>query len=263
MGVPFKILTYNVHRGRSAIRRRDICESIAKILDFSSADAVCLQEVWQDEGIDDHRLAPHLCDVRWPHRVFSKTVDLPGGLQGNAILSQRPVSEWAHFDVSVPHREPRGMLHSVVQAPGALPVTVFNVHLGLSRAERRAQVELLVRFIDIQTDPHAPLVILGDFNDWRRELTPYFREELAVSEAIVERRGRHGATYPALLPVLSLDRIYYRNCRLLEARIVRERQCLRLSDHLPVEAVFELPRGAPAAATGKLPGAPDGQVLNR
>ncbi len=240
MSLPFKILTYNVHRGESAFRVRDICEDVARILDFWSADAVCLQEVWKDDGFGSHRLEPYLCDERWPHRIFETTAQFRRGFQGNALVSRRPIRRWTGFDISMPTRESRGMLHAVIDAPGGVDAHVFNVHFGLKRWERRAQVSLLGDYIDAGVKKDAPLFVLGDFNDWRGELSDLLWAEFGLKEVLQTEDGRHGKTFPAFLPVLSLDRIYYRNAELRSARIVREKPCLKLSDHLPVEAEFVL-----------------------
>lgn len=240
VGERFKLLSYNVHRGRSAFRRRDITASVAEILDFSSADAVCLQEVWRDEGFDVHRFEEHT-RARWDHRVFAQTAAFRRGVQGNAVLSRMPVAAWRHFDVSIPHREPRGLLQATLQPRGgSREVELFCVHFGLKATERRRQVELLTRFIDEHIAPDAPLFIAGDFNDWRCELTGAFERGLGMKEVMCEAGGKLGRTYPALAPFLPLDRIYFRNGRLKRARIVRDRACLMLSDHLPIEAEFEL-----------------------
>lgn len=237
---PFKILTYNVHRGRSLVRRRDICAQVARILDFSSADAVCLQEVWRDEGFDRHRLHDHLCERTWPHRVFEATASFASGAQGNAIVSRSRVKHWSLFDISVPRREPRGILHAVLAGVGDREVEVFNVHFGLSRRERLTQVRLLAEFVEKFVAPDAPLFVVGDFNDWLREISKDLDAALGLSEVTLARFGRHGGTYPSLWPFLPLDRIYFRNAELVSSRIVREKECLKLSDHLPVEAEFRI-----------------------
>jgi endonuclease/exonuclease/phosphatase family metal-dependent hydrolase len=237
MSTAFKLLSYNVHRARSAFRKRDIAQSVARILDFSSADAVCLQEVWQDEGFQAHRLEEHTQE-RWDHRVFAATAQFPAGVQGNAVLSRRALTGWRQFDVTIPHREPRGLLH--VTLAGATPVALFCVHFGLKAHERRRQAALLRDYIEAEVDKDAPLFIAGDFNDWRRELAPLMRRSLGASEVMEAASGKLGRTFPALWPVLALVRIYFRNCRLKRARIVRDRACLLLSDHLPIEAEFEI-----------------------
>lgn len=230
----FKLLTYNVHRGQSAIRRRDICERVSRILDFSSAHAFCLQEVWQHEGFERHQLEEHLCDMRWPHRVFARTANFRLGAQGNAVVSQLPVRQWSYLDISIEKREPRGILHVELELGGGAPdITIFCVHFGLLSSERRLQADQLRRFLEERIDRKAPVLIAGDFNDWRHSLGRFFEKELGVREVA-------GKTFPSFFPLLSLDRIYYRNCRLKNARIVRDRHCLALSDHLPVEAEFEV-----------------------
>jgi endonuclease/exonuclease/phosphatase family metal-dependent hydrolase len=235
-----KLLTYNVHRGRSAFRRRDVCAEIAGILDFSSADVVCLQEVWQHDGVDRHQLEDHTADL-WEHRVFARNVTFRQGAQGNAVLSRLPVTLWNNFDISIARREPRGILHTQLQVPGKdAHVTVFCVHFGLTLSERRRQAALLEQFIGRHVPHGAPYFVAGDFNDWTGELHGFFRDRLHAHEVMQEASGRAGRTFPALWPLLSLDRIYFRNCRLKFARVVRERRCLALSDHLPIEAEFEI-----------------------
>ena len=235
-----RLLTYNVHRGRSAIRGHDICERVAKILDFSQADIFCLQEVWQHDGFDRHQFEAHLCDQRWPHRVFVKTATFAAGTQGNAVVSRTPIVAWNYLDISVAKLEPRGILHAAVQF-GDATVQVFCVHFGLFGYERRRQAALLMRFIEEKIPPDAPIVVAGDFNDWTHRLAHRFTKEFGFSEVIGRTGGLPGRTYPSFMPLLRLDRIYYRNAHLLNARIVSERSALRLSDHLPIEADFELP----------------------
>ena len=53
--------------------------------------------------------------------------------------------------------------------------------------------------------------------------------------------GRAARTFPSLLPLLSLDRIYFRGFRLLAAQVHRGAPWSLLSDHLAVSA--ELTRG--------------------
>ena len=234
-----KVLTYNVHRGRSALRRRDVSARIGEILDFRRADVVCLQEVWQDEGFDAHRLEAHT--GLWENRLFAHNVRFARGRQGNALLSRLAVNAWEQCDLSVPRREPRGVLHARLTVPGSvLPLSVFCVHLGLGADERLAQARRLKRLIEERVASDAPYVVLGDTNDWRGRLHGFFRDELGAREAVVEATGRLGRTYPAYLPVLALDRIYFRNCRLRVARVYRDARCVALSDHLPVEAELEL-----------------------
>mgnify|MGYP003693771521 CR=1 FL=1 len=56
----------------------------------------------------------------------------------------------------------------------------------------------------------APLIIAGDFNDWRRKGDRTLTDELGVYEVFEEVKGRPARTFPSVLPVFRLDRIYAR-----------------------------------------------------
>jgi endonuclease/exonuclease/phosphatase family metal-dependent hydrolase len=92
---------------------------------------------------------------------------------------------------------------------------------------------------------HLPTVIAGDSNDWRntlskRILIPHgFRQATAPT-----RRYR---TFPAFLPLASIDKIFYRGPLVaVETRVVRGGLARRASDHLPVVCDFHLEeRGKP------------------
>jgi endonuclease/exonuclease/phosphatase family metal-dependent hydrolase len=236
----FKVLTYNIQRGRSAVRRRDILAEIYVLLETSGADIVCLQEVWQNDGVDEHQLEA-LCDQRFEHQLFAKNAVFPKGSQGNAVLSRFPVVRWRNVDISVGGLEPRGFLHVEATTPSGIPLEILCCHFGLRAAERRMQALLLQRFIATETVKEAPVILAGDFNDWRGREEAIIAEAHQFEEAMHATTGRFGKTFPSVLPMLPLDRIYYRNCRLKGARVLRRHAPARaVSDHCPVEAVFEL-----------------------
>lgn len=236
----FKILTYNIQRGRSAVRRREILDQIVRILETSGADIVCLQEVWQHVGIDEHQLE-ELCDERWHHRLYGKNAIFPNGSQGNAVLSRFPVKRWSNVDVSVGGHEPRGFLHVEAETPSGRPLEVICCHFGLRAAERRMQALWLQQFIHSKIGGELPVVMAGDFNDWRGRPEAIMASEHQFREAVREVTGRFGRTFPSFMPLLPLDRVYYRNLALRNARVIRrEEQVAAWSDHLPIEAVFEL-----------------------
>lgn len=235
-----KVLTYNIQRGLSAIRRRDIVSEIVMILETSNADFVCLQEVWQQDGLDEHQLEA-LCERGWHHRLFGKNAVFPTGSQGNAILSRFPVERWSNVDVSVGDQEPRGFLHVKAATPGGMPIDVLCCHFGLSAAERRMQALWMQQFIASHIPPGTPVIMAGDFNDWRGRPGAVMAEAYQFSEAIYALTGKFGRTFPSFFPLLPLDRIYFRDCRLRTARIIRHLEPrTTMSDHLPVEAIFEL-----------------------
>ena len=67
-----------------------------------------------------------------------------------------------------PASEPRGLLHCVLTLPDGLPALhVMCVHLGLRESHRRHQLARLCETVQQEVPADAPLVVAGDFNDWR------------------------------------------------------------------------------------------------
>jgi endonuclease/exonuclease/phosphatase family metal-dependent hydrolase len=86
----------------------------------------------------------------------------------------------------------------------------------------------------------APLIIAGDFNDWRRKGDRMLIDELRLVEVFEEFRGRPARTFPSLLPVFRLDRIYARGLDVVDARVHYAFPGNRMSDHAALAATFEL-----------------------
>jgi len=88
-----------------------------------------------------------------------------------------------------------------------------------------------------------PLVIAGDFNDWRSKADRALQHELGVVEVFSAAGGRPARTFPSVLPVFRLDRIYARGLRILGADVHYAYPLARLSDHAALAATFEVVRG--------------------
>jgi endonuclease/exonuclease/phosphatase family metal-dependent hydrolase len=245
--VNLKILTYNIHRA-IGVDRRFRPERIVEILVHHDADLVLLQEV--DEGAPRSReldLAKELAYASgYPHFAVGHNVSLKKGRYGNATLSRFPILRERNIDLSVAESWiRRGCQHtSVLVREDAPPIEIFNLHLGLSARERQKQVSLLAHSSEFSgVDGHTPMLVGGDFNDWRSLLWPVFTNGHGFQSATDSRTGRRRAlaTYPSFSPQGALDRIYFRGplqlagvhrCRLQIARVA--------SDHLPVMAEFDL-----------------------
>jgi endonuclease/exonuclease/phosphatase family metal-dependent hydrolase len=245
--VHLKILTYNIHRA-IGVDRRFRPERIIEILHHHNADLVLLQEV--DEGAPRSReldLAKELAEASgYPHFAVGHNVSLKKGRYGNATLSRFPILRERNIDLSVAESWiRRGCQHtSVLLKEGARPLEIFNLHLGLSARERQKQVELLARSSEWSgVGEDTPVLVGGDFNDWRSLLWPVFTNGLGFQSATDSKTGRRRAlaTYPSFSPQGALDRIYFRGplrlsgvhrCRLQVARVA--------SDHLPVMAEFDV-----------------------
>jgi endonuclease/exonuclease/phosphatase family metal-dependent hydrolase len=244
--LPLKILTYNIHRA-IGVDRRFRPERIIRILKHYGADVVLLQEV--DEGAPRSRelnLAQELAhQAGYPHFALGHNVSLRKGRYGNATLSRFPILRERNIDLSVAQSWiRRGCQHTTVQVNERTQLEVFNLHLGLSARERLQQIELLSRSHEFSGVPEGtPMLVGGDFNDWRSLLWPTFTNGFGFSCATDSKTGRRGAiaTYPSFSPQGGLDRIYFRGpLRLLTVRRCRLQVSRVASDHLPVIADFEM-----------------------
>jgi endonuclease/exonuclease/phosphatase family metal-dependent hydrolase len=255
---PIRLLTLNAHQGFAAFKRRTLLSRLREALRASDADLVFLQEVGGDHGEDVGQ--PHyefLADQMWPQYAYGRNVVSAGGHQGNALLSKYPITRWQNIDVSVGGVEPRGLLHCVIDVPlPRQPLHAVCVHLGLREAQRLWQVDRLLAFVAEAIPSDAPLVIAGDFNDWRGRAHSRMLADASLAEIHASARERPARTFPAWWPWLRLDRIYVRNLhhRPLE---MHRRPWSQLSDHAPLAAEIRLTHGCRTRPT--LPSPPSGQ----
>jgi len=68
----------------------------------------------------------------------------------------------------------------------------------------------------------------------------YFRRYLGFSEVMRTLNGRVARTFPAVMPIMRMDRIYYRNLELLDGAVLSGWPWRRLSDHAALMGVFEI-----------------------
>ena len=242
-------MTYNIHKGFSASNRRFILHGIKDALQEVDADVLFLQEIqgehqrhssriesWPDAGQFEF-----LADDIWPHHVYGKNAIYNKGHHGNAILSKYNFSEWENINVSLMKTASRSLLHGTLDIPHiASKMHVICVHLGLFEHERERQLEQLIKRINAHVPQHEPLIIAGDFNDWRSRAERYLKNILGVKEVFKDRHGQHARTFPAWLPVLPMDRIYTRGLEVVDCHPLGGHPWRRLSDHLPLVSEFIL-----------------------
>ena len=163
---------------------------------------------------------------------------------GNAVLSRYPVLRSHNHDMSLPGVEPRGLLHCELTLPDGLPALhVMCVHLGLRESHRRHQLARLCETVQQEVPADAPLVVAGDFNDWRGRAD----EQLApagLHEVFMQAHGHHARSFPARWPLLRLDRIYVRGVVTAMPLPMPRRPWAQLSDHAPLAAEIEVGRFA-------------------
>ena len=228
------ILSYNIHWGLSAFKRVNVAESLSDFIHSSQADIVMLQELWLPHGALEYIIVETLKEV-WPHQICVATALLPEGEQGNGILSRHPIVSWKHVDMSFTERQARSFLHARLWIEDDQRfLSLICTHFGLSRMERQFQAGKLCVYINDHIAADESLILAGDFNDWRGEMTKYFKIEAGLKELFLESRGQHAKSFPAIYPLLSLDRIYIRNLEIEDAQVLRKADWRGSSDHLPL-----------------------------
>jgi endonuclease/exonuclease/phosphatase family metal-dependent hydrolase len=126
----------------------------------------------------------------------------------------------------------------VVDAPEG-PLHLVHIHFGLSSRERRWQAVRLLESQEFQAAAHLPTLIVGDSNDWRNTLSKRVLIPQGFRQATAPTRRYR--TFPAFLPLASIDKIFYRGAFIgVETRVVRGRPARRASDHRPVVCDFHL-----------------------
>ena len=224
------LATYNIHKGLSPLNRKLVIHEVRDRLHTLNADILLLQEVqgahaggaarftdWPD--LPQHE---HLAEGRYRDIVYGLNANNHHGHHGNAILSAFPVVNWTNRNVSHHRFERRGHLMARIDVPGwDKPVTCVCVHLGLFQRSRTMQIERLAELLRDSAAPDEPLIVAGDFNDWRAKksgISALLFERLGLEEAFESFHGKPARTFPAFMPMLTLDRIYVRGLAVHQAQ---------------------------------------------
>jgi endonuclease/exonuclease/phosphatase family metal-dependent hydrolase len=113
------------------------------------------------------------------------------------------------------------------------------VHLSLFARSRRRQMDALARRIEEVVPADAPLLIAGDFNDWRNNADDLLAQRLGLVEVFAGTGRGPSRSYPAALPLFRLDRIYQRGLRVTGAQLHAGPPWSSVSDHAVLSAVFQ------------------------
>jgi endonuclease/exonuclease/phosphatase family metal-dependent hydrolase len=244
----FRVLSYNIHKGFTSANIKFALKEIRQTIAKVQADVVFLQEVVGEnsEKSKKHKNWPtmsqfeYLAGEIWPHYAYGKNAIYSSGHHGNAILSKYPITFWENVDVSHNRFEKRGLLHAIIAMPGGEPIHVICLHFALFETWREPQLKTLCSRIDSHVPRKSPLIIAGDFNDWREQATGGLTKRLGVIEVFNESFGSHARTFPAWLPILKLDRVYCRGLKIKEAVCFSDGPWRVLSDHAPLCVDFVL-----------------------
>jgi endonuclease/exonuclease/phosphatase family metal-dependent hydrolase len=264
-----RIATYNIHKGVSTLRGLPCVHALKQAIHTLDVDLIFLQEV---QGRHDFNATqygdPQRGHAHWPeqaqhdflagdtHRAaYGMNAAYLHGHHGNALLSRLPIISSGNHDVSTHAFEQRGILHCMIDYQGQR-LHCYVVHFGLFAKGRARQAQALIDVVRNSAAADEPVIIAGDFNDWRNHLSPLLRSELALIEVFderrsgpragIEQRGRktlpkQARTFPAFMPWLRLDRIYVRGFHVETAQVLSGSQWGKLSDHAPILATLQAP----------------------
>jgi endonuclease/exonuclease/phosphatase family metal-dependent hydrolase len=242
-----RVVTLNIHKGLSHFNRRMVIHELRDGLSALDPDIVFLQEV---QGLNQRFALRYaacptqpqhefLAGERWKH-VYAQNAVYDHGHHGNAVLSRFPFVSFENEDVSDHRFERRGLLHCVVAVPRLRRnLHCVCVHLSLHERGRNRQIEAISGRLEELASRDLPIIIAGDFNDWRHRASSILERRLGMTEVSIARHGRAARTFPSVMPILRLDRIYVRGFKVAASQVHRGRPWSMLSDHLAVSAELE------------------------
>jgi len=245
------VATYNIHKGFSQFNRRMVIHELRDRLRSLNPDIVFLQEV---QGLHmGHSVmygnwpeAPQhefLAEDVWYDTAYGGNAVYDHGHHGNAVLSRFPILSSQNQDVSDHRFERRGLLHCEVMPSGwPEPLHCVCVHLSLTGGSRRRQMEALAERMDRLAPDDAPLIVAGDFNDWRNRACDLLAERLGLTEVFHAAGSRPARSFPSSLPLFRLDRIYVRGFEVEHAAVHYGMPWSKVSDHAVVSAHLVAPR---------------------
>jgi endonuclease/exonuclease/phosphatase family metal-dependent hydrolase len=230
------VASYNMRKAIGSDRRRRP-ERILDVLCEIDADVVALQEADRRFGTRSSALPLAMIAERTPYVPVPFT-NRPNGLgwHGNALLVRRGIEVMHRNPLHLPTLEPRGAVMADLRI-GRLVVRVIGMHLDLSGLLRRRQAHAILATIAAQP-VQLPVVMMGDFNEWRRTggcLTDF---------ALHHDFAATGLSFHARRPVARLDRIVVsRDLQVDDAGTHSSLRARIASDHLPVWARLSLRSG--------------------
>lgn len=219
-----RVVTYNVHAcigtdGEFSPQR--ICDILSEL----RADFVGIQEL-EDRILGTEPVSEYLARNLDMHAYRGSTLMRRDAHYGNLLLSREPAQAMRIHDISVPGREPRGIVEADFPLFGRR-IRVLVSHFGLRARERRKQVDDLSRIV--KNNSADIDVLLGDFNEWRP--ASYIVRALKRQFGIVLRHR----SWPAGRPLLALDGICVSPPTVdFSDKVVRTIAARQASDHLPV-----------------------------
>ena len=236
------IVTYNIHKGFSQFHQHLMVHELRDQLRDLGPDIVFLQEVQGRHNKNAKKFAdwPYKSQHEFLSTAYGGNVIYGHGHHGNAILSRFPIEHSHNQDVTQLRFERRGLLHCTIHLPGLTKALhCVCVHLSMFARSRRRQLDALAGYLEGIADPDSPLIIAGDFNDWRNEADELLAHRLGMIEAFGGAFGSldsPGRSFPSKRPLLRLDRIYVRGFTVELAEMHSGAPWSKISDHAALSA---------------------------
>lgn len=229
-----RLASYNVH-GCVGLDGHHDPQRVAAVLGETGADVIALQEVPALEEGGGAFLSSAAKSTGLAAVAGSELMHHSAHF-GNALLTRFALRALRSVDLRVYGREPRGAIDAELdcgEVDGQMSsLRIIATHLGLSPAERRTQIR---RLLPVATRHAGPVALMGDINEWLAWGRPLRWLHAQFGKPPAPR------SFPSLMPVFSLDRIWVsRPSRLLEVRVHCSDLARRASDHLPITATAEL-----------------------
>ncbi len=246
-----KLLSFNIHKGFGYFNRKYVLPELRDAIREAGADIVFLQEVlgehsrWAEQHRDRWPYVTqyeYLADSIWDEYAYGRNAVYPQGHHGNAILSKYPLKEWENFDISLNGIERRGVLYARIDLTDTgKHLHLFCTHLSLREPHRQWQIQKIISIIHQKVkEDEAPVILAGDFNDWRKKSHHICREN-NFKEVCEDYLGRLAKSFPAFWPMLRLDRIYIRDIHdVISASASKDLVWSKLSDHRPIAACVKV-----------------------
>ncbi len=251
-----KLLSYNIHKGFDWINQKYFLKEIKDFIRSLDVEIVFMQEVigkntiLKRKGFIDGQFE-FLADQIWPHFSYAQNAIYDHGHHGNLILSKYPIIEYENLNISTNPFEKRGFLFCKIEIPkNGRDKSFFYAgcsHLSLLSASRETQYQKIRKHIDDigkrENDLDFKMLLAGDFNDWNKKSSRIFETDLRMLEMFKAKNGQYAKTYPAVWPMLCLDRVYARQAKVRRVQVLSPKNSSQffthLSDHLPLFCELE------------------------
>lgn len=233
-----RVVTYNFHKGKNIWGKKFPLDQLKLFLENEDFDIGCFQEILGSHNFDNatiHQIES-LADKRWPQYSFAKNSIVDNYEHGNCIISKYPIIDEVILNISVNKLEKRSALLALIDL-GPTKINILCTHLNLLKKDRLKQVHLILNFLKTKKNNY-PLILAGDLNDWDGKISDILIKDGGFTQKI---GGNFLKTFPSLYPILPLDRILYKDIKMLSLSVGTTQRYNLFSDHLPLFSVLEVP----------------------